>query len=133
MNITLGDWLGEEPFGMTLSSGFFGFFAHAGVAFALEQTGHSPVAISGSSAGALVGAGMATRIGASRLRDELFSLERRDFWDPFPGLGLLLGRLFEQKLRSLMPVLDLSACANPFRASVFDVLLGKRWSSVRVI
>ena len=36
---TLRDRLAQEPFELILSSGFFGFFAHTGVARALEETG----------------------------------------------------------------------------------------------
>jgi len=121
MSMTLRDWLADGEFGLTMSSGFFGFFAHTGVAVALEEAGHLPVEVSGSSAGALVGAGVATRMGATRLKDELFALKRQDFWDPFPGLGLLRGRLFEQRLRDLLPVDDVAACPIKYSASVFDV------------
>ena len=51
---TLADWLALEPFGLTLSSGFFGFFAHAGVVQALAERKLQPASLSGSSAGALI-------------------------------------------------------------------------------
>ena len=49
------DWLSEEPFTLLSSAGFFGFFAHAGLLAALEQTGLSPRRVAGASAGALAG------------------------------------------------------------------------------
>ena len=51
---TLRTWLTEAPFTLGMSSGFFGFFAHAGVLAALEEQGLTPRAVAGSSAGALV-------------------------------------------------------------------------------
>ena len=41
--------------------------------------------------------------------------------DPAPGFGLLRGRLFRERLRSTLPIVDLDDCAIPFRPSVFDV------------
>ena len=61
----LGDWLEEAPFSLAMSSGFFGFFAHAGVLAALDESALIPKQLSGSSAGALVSvayaAGLAPR------------------------------------------------------------------------
>src|SRR5690349_3081769 len=88
----LREWLLEKPFSMTLSAGFFGFFAHAGVMTVLEDTGLLPVRISGASAGALVGGIWASGVNATTIRDELLRLRREDFWDVRPGLGLLAGR-----------------------------------------
>jgi len=53
---TLRDWLAERPFTLVMSSGFFGFYAHAGVVSVSEEPGLRPARIAGSSAGALVGA-----------------------------------------------------------------------------
>ena len=39
---TLSEWLREGPFSLTLSSGFFGFFAHAGLVTVLEDEGLLP-------------------------------------------------------------------------------------------
>ena len=52
---TLREVLAEAPYGLALSSGFFGFFAHTGVLAALLDAGLVPARVSGSSAGALVG------------------------------------------------------------------------------
>ena len=62
---TLRTWLSEAPFSLTLSSGFFGFFAHAGVMTVLEDEGFVPSRVSGSSAGALVGGLWAAGVSAS--------------------------------------------------------------------
>jgi NTE family protein len=119
---TLRAWLGERPFALGLSSGFFGFFAHTGVMTVLEDEGLLPMRVSGSSAGALVAGLWAAGVPAARLRDELFTLRREHFWDPSPGLGLLRGRLFRERLLALLPVQTFGACRVPLAISVYDVL-----------
>jgi NTE family protein len=119
---TLRQWLGEKPFGLGLSSGFFGFFAHAGVLTVLEDEALLPVRLSGSSAGALASGLWASGLSAVDMRDELFRLRRDDFWDPRPGLGLLAGRLFRQRLERVLPVRTFAECRAPLAISVYDVL-----------
>jgi NTE family protein len=120
--VTLRDWLAEKPFTLGLSSGFFGFFAHAGVVAVLEEEGLRPARIVGSSAGALVGALWAAGLPAARLRDELLLLRREHFWDPWPGAGLLRGRLFRARLEAMLPVRTFEECPTPLALSAFDVL-----------
>ncbi|MEY2667858.1 MAG: hypothetical protein RJA59_496 [Pseudomonadota bacterium] len=118
---TLRDWLSEGPFTLALSSGFFGFFAHAGVLAALEEEGLLPARVLGSSAGALVGGLWAAGLPARRIRDELVRLRREDFWDVGPGAGLLRGALFRERLATLAPVDTIERCRVPLAVSVFDV------------
>ncbi len=118
---TLREWLAEAPFGLALSSGFFGFFAHAGILTALEDAALFPEHISGSSAGALAGSAWASGVEASTLRDALLGLERADFWDPGPGLGLLRGRLFRERLEGLLAQRRFADCRFSLAVSVFDV------------
>lgn len=127
-NETLGDWLSAGPFSLAMSSGFFAFFAHTGMLVALEQAGLRPSSLSGSSAGALVAGLSAAGCSAQELRAELLSLRREDFWDPRPGLGLLAGRRFGEKLNQLLPVESFEQCRAPLRISVYDLL--KRRTSV---
>lgn len=122
---TLREWLEEAPFGLTLSSGFFAFYAHCGFLTALEEAGVMPTRISGSSAGALAGGAWASGLAPSDLRDELFRLRREDFWDPAPGLGLLRGRRFAEKLRHVLHAETFSACRCALAVSAFDAL-GRR-------
>lgn len=119
---TLREWLQAAPFSLTMSSGFFGFFAHAGVLSVLEEEGLKPRRCSGSSAGALVTGLWSAGVSATTLRDELLSLERREFWDPRPGLGFLKGRRFLNKLESLLPVGTFETCRVPVAVSVYDVV-----------
>ena len=122
---TLREWLREGPFSMGLSSGFFGFFAHAGVMTVLEDEGLVPTRVSGSSAGALVGGIWAAGASAVTIRDELLRLERKDFWDVRLGPGLLAGKLFRARLEALLPVSTFERCRVPLAVSVFDVLTRK--------
>jgi len=118
---TLRSWLESEPFTLTLSSGFFGFFAHAGVLSVLEEERLLPRRVSGSSAGALVNGLWAAGVPARRIVDELLCVDRRDFWDPAVGPGLLEGRLFGSLLERLLPVRTFGECRVPLSVSVFDV------------
>lgn len=119
---TLREWLEEGPYGLGMSSGFFGFFAHCGVLVALEDAGLAPARVSGSSAGALVAGAWAAGVDGLRLRDELVALRRDDFWDPWPGPGLLRGRRFRGRLDALLPVRTFEDCRVPAAFSVYDVL-----------
>ena len=118
---TLRDWLAEEPFGLTLSAGFFGFFAHAGLMLALEDAGLAPARLSGSSAGAMVSGFWASGRDAHSIRGLLSSVKREDFWDPGPGLGLLKGRLFRDLLERELGSRTFAGCRAPVAVSTFDV------------
>ncbi len=122
---TLAEWLEREPFTLALSSGFFGFFAHAGFLSALVDRGLTPRALSGSSAGALVAGLFAAGLPPSEIRRELARIERSDFWDPGLGFGLLKGRSFEDILRRLVGDRRIEECTIPLQVSVFDVAARK--------
>lgn len=117
----LGDHLAARPFALGMSSGFFGFYAHAGVLLALEEAGLAPARLSGSSAGALVAGLWAGGVSARAIAHELAALERADFWDPAVGLGLLRGELFRRRLERLLPVTSFERCRAPVSVSTFDV------------
>lgn len=118
----LGDWLKEHPFTLSMSSGFFSFFAHGGMLAGLEESGLRPAAITGSSAGALTGGLWAAGLSADAIRELYFSLRRDDFWDPAPGLGLLRGRRFRALIERASPVDTLESCRCPVHVSVFDLV-----------
>ncbi|MDX1692560.1 MAG: patatin-like phospholipase family protein [Ketobacteraceae bacterium] len=105
-----------------MSSGFFSFFAHAGMLAALLEEDCEPGAITGSSAGALVGACWASGMSMSDIRGALFTMEKADFWDPAPGLGVLRGARFRHKLRDAMPVSAFDQCRVPLALSAFDLV-----------
>lgn len=118
---TLRDWLRQGPFTLGLSSGFFGFFAHAGAIGVLEEEGLLPARLCGSSAGALAGGLWGAGLPARRLREELLALRRQDFWDPGLGLGLLRGGLFRDRLAALLPVATFEESPRPLAFSAFDL------------
>jgi NTE family protein len=120
--LTLREWLAEGPFTLVLSSGFFGFFAHAGVVSVLEEEGLRPARITGSSAGALVGGLWAAGVPLSTIADKLLALRREHFWDLRPGLGLLRGALFRRLLEGVLPVRTFEECPVPLALSVHDLL-----------
>lgn len=118
--MTLREWL-EEPFTLTLSSGFFGFFAHAGLVTVLAEAGLIPQRITGCSAGALTGALWAAGLEPDELMAFYKSVNKADFWDPGFGLGVLKGQKFRDLLAEHSPVQRLEQCAIPVAISVFDV------------
>ncbi len=118
----LCDVLSEAPFGLAMSSGFFGFFAHTGMLTALLEAGLSPVRVTGSSAGALVGGLWAAGLDPAQARIALEGLTRGAFWDPSPGLGLLRGKKFRAMLETLLPAPAFRQTRVPFAASVYDPL-----------
>lgn len=115
------DWLRAGPYTLALSSGFFGFYAHCGVVAALEERGLVPHAVQGSSAGGMIAGLWAIGLSSATIAREITGLERRDFWDPRPGLGLLRGQLFDERLRRILPHAHIEKCAVETRISVFDV------------
>jgi NTE family protein len=119
---TLRDWLRQGPYTLALSSGFFGFFAHAGVLAVLEEEDLLPAGLCGSSAGALVGGLFASGLPAAAIREQLLALRREDFWDPRPGLGLLRGQRFRDRLEELLRVATFEACPRPLAVSAWDPL-----------
>jgi NTE family protein len=125
---TLQQWLSEGPFALAMSSGFFGFYAHAGALTALEDTGFTASSYAGSSAGALVTGMRAGGVSLDEIRRDLASLRRGDFWDPGVGLGVLRGRRFRSRLESMLKVERVEHCAAPYAASVYD--LGARTTKV---
>jgi NTE family protein len=120
--ITLEEWFHQGPFGISLSAGFFGFFAHAGLMGALEDAGLAPEQISGASAGAIIGGGYAAGLRAHDFLKHLENLERADFWDPGLGLGLLKGQKFLNLLREILPINRIENTLLPVGISVFDIL-----------
>jgi NTE family protein len=127
---TLREWLSEGPVTLAMSSGFFGFYAHAGALAALLDAGAVVQGATGSSAGALVTGLWAGGVGPDAMRDTLAALRREDFWDPAPGLGLLRGRRFRETLDGLLRGRAIEGCAVRYAASVYD-LRGRRTVALR--
>jgi NTE family protein len=117
--MTTADWLREKPFSLSLSSGFFGFFAHCGLMSVLEDRNLLPERISGSSAGGLIAGLWAAGLDSEYIRKVLSSGKREDFWDPHLGFGFLKGERFRDLLREHLPLNRVEACKVPLALSVF--------------
>lgn len=120
MGPTLKEWLKEKPFTLSLSSGFFSFFAHCGMLSVLEENDLLPVKITGSSAGALIGTLWASGLDCDTMRESLFRLRKEDFWDPSLGLGLLKGEKFRKIIDQMIPVGTFDQCRVPLYLSAYE-------------
>jgi len=117
----LREWLEHQPFTLTLSSGFFGFFAHAGLISVLAENRLVPARVTGCSSGALTGSLWAAGLSPEKMLNFYNSVEKSDFWDPSFGLGLLKGQKFRELLAENSPVQKLEQCQIPLAISVFDL------------
>ena len=122
---TLKEWLRRGPFTLTMSSGFFSFFAHCGMLSALEEEGLVPSMITGSSAGGMIGVLYASGLSTETIKKRLFKLVKSDFWDPSFGFGLLKGCLFRRLIKDFVSIERLEDCNIPVAVSVFDVISRK--------
>lgn len=118
---SLREWLTETPFTLTMSSGFFSFFAHCGIISVLEDEGIEPAKITGSSAGGLIGICWSCGCSARELQQFLFQLNREDFWDPAPGWGFLRGARFRKIVDEMCDHRRLEDGRIPVTVSVMDV------------
>ncbi|MFN0061560.1 MAG: patatin-like phospholipase family protein [Myxococcaceae bacterium] len=117
---TLREWLKSGPYTLALSAGYFGFFAHAGALAVLEEEGLLPAKVCGASAGALVAGLWAAGMNADGLKSQLLKVQRKDFWDPGWGAGLLKGQRFAELLESILPNATFENCRVPVGISVYD-------------
>ena len=85
--------LHNKKVGVVFSSGFFGFFAHAGCLQGIEEMGIRPVGYGGTSSGAIVAAYAAAGMSAREMGNLFLSLKKRDFWDPEPWYKTVAGAL----------------------------------------
>ncbi|MCD6294608.1 MAG: patatin-like phospholipase family protein [Deltaproteobacteria bacterium] len=120
--------------GVVFSSGFFGFFAHAGFLAAFREMRIVPAAFAGASSGAIVAAMAAAEMGNDDIRELLFNLNKDDFWDPDPlprflksalrlfrgYTGYLRGDGFTRLLKRL-PTSYFEKCRYPLAISAVDV------------
>lgn len=113
--------------GVVFSSGFFGFFAHAGCQKALEKLGITPVGYAGTSSGAIMAAFAAAGVSAQSVQGFLAGLKKEDFWDPAPWYrtalsalklfkgwsGYLEGKRFNRLLSDRLPVTRFEELTTP--------------------
>lgn len=80
---------GPSKLGVVFSSGFFGFFAHAGCLAALRELQYRPCAFAGASSGAIVGAMAACDMDDVEILELLLTLRKPQFWDPDPWPAIM--------------------------------------------
>jgi NTE family protein len=115
--------LGGEDYALALTPGFFRFYAHIGVLQALEECNClRPSHITGSSAGALVGAFLASGMKPTAMANAVLAIEREHIWDVGGIGGLLKGQLFEQVMEKHLPVMNIEEAPIPFCATAYDLL-----------
>ena len=120
--------------GVAFSSGFFGFFAHAGFLAALREMKIVPSAYAGASSGAIVAAMAALGMSNDGIREILFNVNKADFWDPDPLPAVLKSalRLFRgytgylkgmgfARLLERLPAKRFEECRRPLAISAVDV------------
>jgi NTE family protein len=112
--------------GVVFSSGFFGFFAHAGFLAAMRDLKIEPCGYAGTSSGAIVAAMAASGMTNRDIRKILFKLKKEDFWDHDPWYvifkkalnlfkgytGYLGGKGFRRLLEEI-PVKRIEDCPLP--------------------
>jgi NTE family protein len=114
------DWLHEDEFVLSLSAGFFGFFAHCGFVKALHEENLKPKLVTGSSAGAIIAACMASGMKPDDMQKTLLEVKKEDFWDPAFGFGYLRGEKFQERLSSfLLP--DFEKAEVPLHIATFNI------------
>ncbi|MCF8032652.1 MAG: patatin-like phospholipase family protein [Desulfarculaceae bacterium] len=129
-----------HPVAAVMSSGFFGFFAHAGFLQGLAEAGLKPDCYAGSSSGALVAAFAAGGMDPAFMLSLFRQLKKGDFWDPpsfahtlrwlLGGLrgrsGYVAGEAFERLLRDYLPAKRFEDCARPCLMSALDLATSRR-------
>lgn len=119
---------------MVFSSGFFGFFAHAGFLRALRERGIEVAGYGGASSGAIVAAMAACGMSDGAVRKILFGVRKDDFWDPDPphqlirralklfkgSTGYLRGEGFARLLRQI-PLRRIEDCPVPLLISATNL------------
>lgn len=110
----------DTPFTLSLSSGFFGFYAHVGFLKALADLRVEPAAYTGASAGAIIAAAAASGMNIKEIEALALRVSRDLFWDPFPGLGFLRGKRLQEVIAREIGS-DFEKLQKPLRISTFDI------------
>ncbi|MBL8021015.1 MAG: patatin-like phospholipase family protein [Leptospirales bacterium] len=125
---------------LCLNSAFFGYYAHAGFVKGLTEIGFKPARVTGSSAGAMVGALYCAGVDMDELTKLMLQLKRSDFWEgnflsqlakPFlRGVsrysGLLSGKKIRRLLEPYLGGLSFADLKIPLGIAVSNVTTGRR-------
>mmetsp|Transcript_29200 Transcript_29200/g.38402 ORF Transcript_29200/g.38402 Transcript_29200/m.38402 type:complete len:283 (+) Transcript_29200:129-977(+) len=121
---TLREWLEEKPFTLTLSSSFFGMYAHTGVLQALHEEGLFPSKLTGSSAGGLVAVCYAAGLTPQQIITKCLQIKREDILifsaNSLPGIFNIY-RASKAIISDFIPVEDFEDCRLPTAVSAFDI------------
>ncbi|GMI12806.1 hypothetical protein TrVE_jg957 [Triparma verrucosa] len=119
---SLDAFMSSQPYSLSFSPSFFGFYSYMGLITALSPT---PVSTSGASAGAMAAAAVASSSNSFKAMLDLKLSDVADFF-PFPlmfRLGLFRGEKFENLLKEgyspNCPTIE--SCPIPLAISVFDL------------
>lgn len=129
-----------RPLVAVMSSGFFGFFAHAGFLAGLQDLGLTPDAYAGASSGALVAALAAGGASPAEMLEGFKKMRREQFWDPWPPAALLRyalkgfrgmrgyvkGELYARILKEVLPCATFEECPRPCLMVALDPDRGQR-------
>jgi len=121
--------------GVVFSSGFFGFFAHAGFLAALRDRSIQSAGFAGASSGAIIAAMAASNMSDHTIKEILLRLKKSDFWDPDPMpfilkralklfrgySGYLRGRGFAARLLEHIPTKQIQDCPLPLVITATDL------------
>lgn len=129
-----------RPLVAVMSSGYFGFFAHAGFLQGLADQGVEPDAYAGASSGALVAAFAASGMPPLQILEGFTKLRRTDFWDPPSPLqmlrwlagglrgrtGWLAGEAFQRRLEATLPCRTFEECPKGCLMVALDLASNRR-------
>jgi predicted acylesterase/phospholipase RssA len=115
--------LSQETYALSLTPGFFRFYAEIGILEALEEADCLKVShVTGSSAGALVGAFVAAGSTCTEMTEQVLAIQRTDVWDVGGIGGLLKGEKFLHLVEQFLPKTTFEECAIPAAFTTFDLL-----------
>ncbi len=118
--------------GIALGGGAAKGFAHIGVIKILEANGITPVAVSGTSAGSVVGALYASGMDAYAMQERAFALDEASIRDVslFSG-GLIKGQKLQDYVNKLVGGRGIEKLRKPFAAVATNLANGHRTVFVR--
>lgn len=118
--------------GIALGGGAAKGFAHIGVIKMLEANGITPVVVSGTSAGSVVGALYASGMDAYGMQEKAFALDESSIRDVslFSG-GLVKGQKLQDYVNTLVGGRSIEKLRKPFAAVATNLANGQRTVFVR--
>lgn len=103
----------SQEYSLAMAPGFFRVYAHVGLMHALEDNGLlHPVAVCGSSAGAMSAGFYAAGLQPSEMIQKILAIDRAAMWDVSFGLGLLKGEKLRRCIDDQLPNKTFESCAK---------------------